>query len=332
MRPTTTFAHDSTLGCWGRIAHPVDVAVDGRTGTTYVLNRSTAWHAPHGRAVGVVGIDGTEAVVRVFGALGTEPGHLFMPTSLAVGPDGRVYVADEHLHAISVFDDAGAFVTRWGGKGREAGEFDRPSGLAFDSQGRLIVVDHGNARVQCLTPTGECVHMFGAEGAAPGEFSLPWGVTVDHLDRIWVADWQNDRIQCFSVDGVCQMVLGGAAGEGATFRRPAAVAVDRHGTLYVTDWGNDRVMVFDAELNHVATWYGDAVLSTWALARMEEFPAFTAQRAAAGLYDQERRFWRPTGLEALPDGRVLVADTGRHRVQVYRGVERRLEPFALALR
>lgn len=41
---------------------------------------------------------------------------------------------------------------------------------------------------------------------------------------------------------------------------------------------------------------------------------------AAGREDEERRFWQPSGITLGHDGVVLVADTGRHRVQVYRRV------------
>jgi DNA-binding beta-propeller fold protein YncE len=318
VKTAPTFTYEMTIGCWGRIAHPVDVKVNENTGSMYVLNRSTAWQAPHGRAVGVVIVDRDEKVVHEFGRLGTEPGQLFMPSALALGPDHRVYVADEHLHAISVFDEDGTFVERWGSKGADLGELNRPSGLAFDGRGRLFIVDHANARVQCFTPSGDFIDAFGSPGRGPGELHLPWGIAIDGQDRIWIADWGNDRIQSFRPDGVCERVVGGAAGEGVTLCRPAALAIDHAGIMYVTDWGNNRVLVFDSESNHIATWHGDSTLSKWAVERIKEFPIFEEQRQASGLYDQERRFWRPAGITALSTGRVLVVDSCRHRVQVYR--------------
>ena len=318
MHAMPAFDYETTIGCWGRIAHPVDVAVNERCGRTYVLNRSTAWPAPHGRAVGVVALDPGETVVAEFGRLGREPGQLFMPTAVAVAPDGRVYVTDEHFHSVSVFDGDGGFIGRWGRKGAGPGELNRPSGIAIDAHGRLFVVDHANARVQCFTASGEFVSAFGTPGRGPGEFMLPWGIAIDGNDGIWIADWGNDRIQSFSPDGTCRLVIGGAASTGAALCRPAAVAVDASGFVYVTDWGRDRVLVFDRDANHVATWHGDSLLSKWAVQRIEEFPVFEEQRQAAGLYDQERRFWRPAGITALTSGRVLVVDSCRHRIQVYR--------------
>jgi sugar lactone lactonase YvrE len=277
-----TFRYETTLGCWGRIAHPVDVKVNENKGWTYVLNRSTAWHAPHGRAVGVVVLDENEDVVHDFGRLGTDPGQLFMPTALAIGPDDRVYVSDEHLQSVTVFGEDGTFIERWGTKGSEPGELNGPAGLAFDSKGHLFVTDHGNARVQCFTPSGEFLATFGSAGRGPGELQRPWGLAIDSEDRVWVADWENDRVQCFLPDGRCHMVLGGTAGDGASFRRPASLAIDRRGIVFVADWGNDRVLVFDKDSNHIGTWHGDSSLSKWALQRLEEFPVFQEQRQAAG--------------------------------------------------
>ena len=316
MNSAAAFTAEKTLGCWGRFAHPIDVKVNDVTGMTYVLNRSTAWNAPHGRAVGIVAIDPQETVAYEFGQLGTDPGHLFMPTAMAIGRDRRIYVSDEHLNAISVFEHDGTFVTRWGKSGSASGEFNRPSGLAFDSRDRLFIVDHANARVQSFTPQGEFVDSFGRLGIAPGEFQLPWGVAIDTHDTIWVADWGNDRIQSFTVDGHCLAVIGGG-GDGAAFRRPSAVATDEAGNVYVCDWGHDRVLVFDRHQDHVDTWHGDSELSSWAVQRMKEFPIFDEQRKASGLYEQERRFWRPSSITVRRDGLVLVVDSCRHRIQSY---------------
>jgi sugar lactone lactonase YvrE len=80
------------------------------------------------------------------------------PRTLAVGPDGRLYVADELNHRIRAIDlDQGTIETVVGtgeaafsGDGGPATEaaLNRPSGLAFDSHGALYVVDTFNTRIR----------------------------------------------------------------------------------------------------------------------------------------------------------------------------------------
>ena len=38
---------------------------------------------------------------------------------------------------------------------------------------------------------------------------------------------------------------------------------------------------------------------------------------AAGLFEHEKRFWRPSAVETSDDGLVLIADSCRHRIQIY---------------
>jgi sugar lactone lactonase YvrE len=68
--------------------------------------------------------------------------------SLAVGPEGRVYVsipAREQVAALS--SSSGQAVLRWGGAGEGLAALNGPSGIAFDDEGRVYVVDRARGRV-----------------------------------------------------------------------------------------------------------------------------------------------------------------------------------------
>jgi hypothetical protein len=147
--------HRQTLGFGqfvrGRGFHlPVDVAVD-RAGLVHALSRSCSYKERAPR-ITVASLD--ERTCREIGTFGIEPGCLFEPTALAIDGEDRVYVADEHLHTVTVYDRDGGLVRRWGEHGSTPGRLDRPSGLAFDANGDLHVVDHVNARVQRFTVEG----------------------------------------------------------------------------------------------------------------------------------------------------------------------------------
>lgn len=311
-----------TIGAWGNVgrgfAHPVDVALDPETGRILVLNRSTSWKAPHGRAVRVSVLDGPHQgadVIAEFARLGTDPGELMAPVAIATDGHGRVAITDEHTHTLSVFSADGEFVRRVGGPGDGPGRFRHPAGVTADVDG-MWVVDAANDRIQRLTWEGEPIAVVGASGLGAGDLRHPWLLSRDADGHLWVADWGNDRVVSFAPDGRCVAVVGSSG--GAPFHRPNAIVCGPDGARYVGDWGRQRLLVFDAAWRRIDIWYGDADLSPWAQDRLDEFPRMAAGREAAGDPAGERQLGRPGGLCILPGGDVLVADTSHHRLQIYR--------------
>ncbi|PKO13449.1 MAG: hypothetical protein CVU39_18765 [Chloroflexi bacterium HGW-Chloroflexi-10] len=76
------------------------------------------------------------------------------PRSLAVDPQGRLYVADEWGGRVQVFDSNAAFLTSIGGGegGQNTSQFSNPGGVALDQDGNLYVSDVMNYRVQKFAP------------------------------------------------------------------------------------------------------------------------------------------------------------------------------------
>ncbi|MBS4728319.1 NHL repeat-containing protein [Mycobacterium sp. SM1] len=288
--------------------HPVDVAF-GSEGVVYVLSRSSAWKDKNPR-ITVTSLD--EQFLGEIGSFGTDPGCFSAPTALATDQAGRIYVADEDLHQVTVFSPEGNYLMRWGVHGSGPGQLDRPSGLRVDSAGCLWVSDALNARVQRFTLDGAFVSGFGRFGAEPAQLNMPWGLAVGPDGDIWVADWRNDRVQRFSPEGH----LRASYGEGL-LSRPSGVAVDAAGRLCVSDWGHDCVQLFDEHGHHTATLAGDATLSRWAQQWLDMYPEIADRRQEARRDEEERHFYRPVGMVIGPEGQLLVADAGRHRIQIY---------------
>jgi DNA-binding beta-propeller fold protein YncE len=61
----------------------------------------------------VVVFDKNGKFLRAWGKLGTKPGELSQPHSIALDSKGRVYVADRNNARIQIFDSKGKFLTEW---------------------------------------------------------------------------------------------------------------------------------------------------------------------------------------------------------------------------
>jgi len=313
------FSYHDTIGIasfLGRgFMNPIDMRFDS-TGMLFVLSRSNA--ANKNVRVSAVTLDADYQYE--FATWGTEPGQTTQPTALAFDSKDRLYVSDEHMHNVSVFDREGNFIERWGEFGSEPGQLNRPSGLAIDSDDNVLVMDHLNARVQKMTPDGQYISSFGSAGDGSGEFNFAWGISVDSGDDIWVADWRNDRIQRFTAYGEFVSMFGSSGTGDGELDRPSGVHVDDRGQVYVADWRNDRVQVFDSSGGHTETLIGDATLSKWCQEFIDVNPEQAGWRENAGLFEQEKRFWRPSAIETNADGLVLIADACRHRIQIYSNI------------
>jgi len=129
---------------------------------------------------------------------GGEPSEMRYPVSVAVAPDGEVYVSDQLNFRVQVFDPEGRFLRTFGSIGDRPGTFTRPKGIAIDRHGHVYVVDAAFNNVQMFDREGRLLLAFGSLGNGPGQHWLPIGITVDAEDRIYVADRYNNRAQLYA--------------------------------------------------------------------------------------------------------------------------------------
>jgi DNA-binding beta-propeller fold protein YncE len=293
---------------------PVGVAL-GREDVAYVVSRSNEnQKTPH-----VTKITLSEELLGEFGKWGEGDGEFVWPTSVAVDREGKVYVADEWLQRISVFDEEGKFRGKWGRAGVGDGELSGPSGLAFDARDDLYVVDSLNHRVQKFTKDGQFLARWGGPGRGDGEFCMPWGITVDGEGRVYVADWKNHRVQKFAPDGKFLATFGRPGNGPGSLNHPTGVAVDTDGDVYVVDWGNERLQIYAPDGDFVTSLIGDAQqLSKWAQMTVDANPDVVKARRRVKSLEPEWRFRMPTAVAFdTAKRRIIVADTQRGRLQVY---------------
>ena len=192
------------------------------------------------------------------------------PEAVAVGPSGRVFVADQFSHLVQVFSASGTYEGQWGSAGAGPGQFGAVGGLAVDRHGDVYLVDATNDRVEKFTADGGFIASWGGRGKGAGQFDFgggqgtyepPGGGIAVSNSFVYVSDTANNRVQRLTLDGKDAQVLVppgsrpgevlsphglalgsaqtvGPRGREATGRGPRAGAGE---ALYVADDGNDRV-------------------------------------------------------------------------------------------
>ena len=296
-------------------------------GRIFVVSRSNT------TALNIVGIQMVTRNHEYFGQIGSygkDAGQMVWPTALALDRAQNLYLADESLHRITVFDRDGGLVSTWGAEGDGEGQFDGPSGLLLDADDNLVVVDHRNHRVQKYTKDGKILSSWGGFGDGDGQFNLPWGIAQDGDGNIYVADWRNDRIQKFTSDGAFIAKYGTSGSGDGQLNRPSGVGVDSEGNIYVADWGNQRVQVLDRAGNFVAKLRGEATPNPWAQEYLEaQADEHAARSSFVPVFEVdtdeptevsariEPYFWDPVTVVLDDEDRVYVLETCRHRFQIY---------------
>ncbi|HPK01819.1 MAG TPA: hypothetical protein PLS90_05130 [Candidatus Sumerlaeota bacterium] len=162
-------------------AEPVDMAPAG--GLLYVCDikdhQIEVWDAASG------------ALVRQFGSKGNGKGEFYLPSQVALGPDGNLYVTDTGNFRVQKLTPEGEFLATVGGHGTALGNFAWPKGLGLDGDGRLYVADSRFANVQIFDPEGRLLLFFGGPGPTRGHLDLPAGLSVMPWPE---APWLRERL------------------------------------------------------------------------------------------------------------------------------------------
>jgi hypothetical protein len=173
----------------------------------------------------VVRFDTQTGETASIGSPGTGLGQLECPEKVAVGRDGRIYVADRH-RIVRMNDISGDGWTSFGGHGDGVGRFNYIVGIAVDSHDRIYVSDFFNERIVRIDD------MTGAGWTTYREaIRRPAGIAVDQFDRIYLAlPTENHvlRIDDMTGAGIKRLYLSRVAAAGSA-RGPAVVVPMRRG-------------------------------------------------------------------------------------------------------
>ena len=336
-----TFTYESTAAraehVGAGVRYPIDFALTADD-IAYIINRGRE-DRPDGTRLTVMklGADGEE-YISTFGSYGEEAGQFIWPVGIALDKDTNVYVTDEWLHRVTKYDKDGEYLTHWGIQGSGDCELNRPSGIAISREDTIYIVDSRNNRVQTFNLEGTFLGKFGSSGSDNGQFNLPWGMCLDKDSNVFVADWRNDRVQSFTANGEWLATFGtpavGTSGNCynarvnggikhseapvGTFNRPTGVCVDQDGDIYIADWLNNRVQVLSPEGRFITEFTGDGNLSNMGISKLQSNPDMIRQRNGVRNFTPEKVLWAPCAVRIAQDNRVIIADTTRHRFQIYR--------------
>lgn len=184
--------------------------------------------------------------------LPTEPSGTFggvtRPTGLAVGPDGRLFLADPgHDRILTYTTHDAAFVPLWAARTTSPPDpytLEKPHGVAMSRGGDgvardLVVADSGHNRVIVYTwPKLVARHIINIPG------SEPWDVAFDDRGHLYIADAALKRVHRF--DRLWQRDLDYEGGFG-TLMRPKHLAIDATGQLFVLDENLRHIVALDAK-------------------------------------------------------------------------------------
>ena len=225
--------------------------------------------------------------------LKTFPWQLIGPYGIAIDSKGLVYVADQKVGAIFIFDTEAHDATLI--KNGSDAHFGWINGLAIDDSDRLFVSDGKMHRVLIFGPKRD------VEGQIVEGLVDPVGLAIDVENRfLYVVDEQQDQVFVYDADSLKLLRKIGSPVPPAKkhalttpgdFAAPTNVAVDNDGNVYVTDTLNSRVEIFDAEGHFIST-FGKA----------GDGPGY---------------LFRPKGIAIDCDGHIWVADQYQDRVQVF---------------
>jgi 4-amino-4-deoxy-L-arabinose transferase-like glycosyltransferase len=173
------------------------------------------------------------------------------------------------------------------------GRLSQPRAIALDHDHNIYVVD-ADPKVQAIDKfdaSGGFERSWGRPGSADGEFTGAWAVVVDGQDRIQVLDEETGWVQVFDSSGEFITRWGGPS---SGLYHPRAMTVDARGDLYITDTGGGRVVGFNGSGGRIAD-YG----------------------LPGRQISESERLVEPSGVTALPDGSLVVADASRGVLRKY---------------
>lgn len=223
------------------------------------------------------------------------------PVNTAIGPDGKVYVADFNNSKIRVVDSAGNTSTLIA-----QNDFRRPFGMAFEGNTLYVSTDNDQDGGHSLTSGSLWRIDIGAKSATvlANAIGRPRGFYPLKDGRIAITDDLHHMVEIYEPSSNKLTVLAGtkdqagdvdATGAAARFNTPYSVVQRANGDLVIADFGNNKIRVVTLA-GEVSTLAGGS-----------------AGFADGGMSDAQ--FDHPQALAIDSNDVVYVTDLGNYRIR-----------------
>jgi hypothetical protein len=171
--------------------------------------------------------------------------------SIAVDPDGILFVADRGTHKVIRCSGNGKPALDAGGFGWSSSGFDEPLDVCAPTGIDVYVADYGNHRIQRLDRNLTIVSGLSLrDNEDPDErFGYPRSVAVDRFGSLFIVDGENERVVKIRNANAFERAFGGLEAGKGRLRAPTRIRVSDDDVVYVQD-GN-AIVAFDLFGNYI---------------------------------------------------------------------------------
>jgi len=158
-----------------------------------------------------------------------------MPTGLAVGPSGDLFVSDGYAnYLVHRFSPKGKLLKTWGGPGTGPGQFALPHNIGVDRHGTVYVCDRENRRIQLFR--------------GDGDYVTEWA-GLNNPSDVYM-DWKNDIVYVAEIGGPYQPKISIRDLEGNELSSWQGRESEGRGVLEVAHgiWVDSRGDIYEGEI------------------------------------------------------------------------------------